>query len=111
MATGIDDEAVNKVFEWIRMRVGFYGSTPSYHPVFEVHGLEDLGHKLNTMSKEGQWDEMTKEIPDDVVHLFAAVGRFDEIVAAVGERFGGVADYVGMPEDTPPELFQDLARL
>ena len=54
VATGADDEAVDKVYEWIRQRVGFYGSTPSYWPVFEVHGLEDLGHKLNEMSKAGQ---------------------------------------------------------
>ena len=38
VVTGADDEAVNKMFEWVRMRVGFYGSTPSYWPVFEAHG-------------------------------------------------------------------------
>ena len=76
VATGEDDEAVAKMFEWIRMRVGFYGSTPAYWPVFESHGLEDLGHKLNDMSKQGRWDEMTQEVSDDVVSLFA-VGRHD----------------------------------
>ena len=52
VATGKDNESVSKMFEWIRMRVSFYGSTPSYWPVFETHGLEDLGLKLNSLSKE-----------------------------------------------------------
>ncbi len=111
VATGADDAAVSKMFEWIRQRVGFYGSTPSYWPVFEVHDLMDLGHKLNDMSKKGQWDQMTREIPDDVVHLFAAVGRHDELVPAIKERFGGLTDIVGLPEDTPPDLLQDVLAI
>jgi len=111
VATGPDDEAVQKLFEWVRMRIGFYGSTPSYWPVFEVHGLEDLGLKLNEMSKKGQWDEMTKEISDDVVHLFAAVGRHDELVGALTDRFGGMTDIVGLPEDTPPDVIQEVLTI
>jgi len=111
VATGPDDEAVQKLFEWVRMRIGFYGSTPSYWPVFEVHGLQDLGLKLNEMSKKGQWDEMTKEISDDVVHLFAAVGRHDELVGALTDRFGGMTDIVGLPEDTPPDLIQEVLAI
>jgi len=111
VATGPDDEAVQKLFEWVRMRIGFYGSTPSYWPVFEVHGLEDLGLKLNEMSKKGQWDEMTKEISDDVVHLFAAVGRHDELVGALTDRFGGMTDIVGLPEDTPPDVIQEVLAI
>lgn len=111
VATGADDEAVQELFEWVRTRIGFYGSTPSYWPVFEVHGLQDLGLKLNEMSKKGQWDKMTKEISDDVVHLFAAVGRHDELVGALTERFGGMADMVGLPEDTPSDLIQDVLAI
>ena len=111
VATGPDDEAVQKLFEWVRMRIGFYGSTPSYWPVFEVHGLQDLGLKLNEMSKKGQWDEMTKEISDDVVHLFAAVGRHDELVGALTDRFGGMTDIVGLPEDTPPDVIQEVLAI
>ena len=111
VATGKDDEAVARMFEWIRMRVGFYGSTPAYWPVFEAHGLEKLGFKLNDMSKKGQWDNMTREISDDVVHLFAAVGRHDELVNSITDRFGGLVDIVSLPEDSPPELVQDIAAI
>lgn len=111
VATGETDEEVSKTFEWIRQRVGFYGSTPSYWPVFEVHGLEDLGFKLNDMSKKGQWDAMTGEVSDEVVRMFAAVGRFDEIKDALADRFGGLVDMVGMPEDTPPDLLQEIGEM
>ena len=83
LATGPDDEAVAERFEWVRQRVAFYGSTPAYYPVLAVHGLEDLGRKLNALMRQGKWGEMAKEVPDDVAHLFAAVGRHDQIVAAI----------------------------
>ena len=111
VATGEDDEAVAKMFEWIRMRVGFYGSTPSYWPVFEAHGLEDLGHKLNDMSKKGQWDAMTSEISDDVVHLFAAVGRHDQLVDVLSQRFSDLVDIVSLPLDTPPDVVQEVRSI
>src|ERR1700747_49975 len=57
LATGPDDEAVARRFEWVRQRVAFYGSTPAYYPVLAVHGLEDLGHKLNEMTRQGRWGE------------------------------------------------------
>jgi len=40
--------------------------TGPYYPVLAAHGLEDLGHKLNALTRRGQWNEMAKEVPDDV---------------------------------------------
>ena len=111
VVTGKDEQTVQEQFEWVRMRIGFYGSTPSYWPVFEVHGLEDLGHKLNEMSKQGEWDAMTREIPDDVVHQFAAVGTHEQIAGAIDRHFGGLVDIVSLPEGTPPDLIQDIQNI
>ena len=72
--------------------------------------LEDLGHKLNDMSKKGQWDEMTAEVSDDVVRLFAAVGRHDEICEAIEERFGDIVDAVSC-DCLPKGLVQDIAAI
>ena len=47
---------------------------------------------LNSLSKEGKWEEMTAAVSDDVVRLFAAVGRHEEIAAQIEQRFGGVAE-------------------
>ena len=117
VVTGKDDAAVAKLFDWVRYRVAFYGSTPAYWPVFEVHGLGDLGRKLNAMTKAGQWNQIAAEVSDDVVHLFAAVGRHDQIAKAIEARFGGLVDAVSAsansskPSDLPPDLIQDLARI
>lgn len=46
-----------------------------------------------------------------MVHLFAAVGRFDEIAKAIEDRFGHVTDVVSLPESTPLDLIQDIARI
>ncbi|MBV9555288.1 MAG: TIGR03617 family F420-dependent LLM class oxidoreductase [Alphaproteobacteria bacterium] len=119
LATGPDDAAVAERFEWVRQRVAFYGSTPAYYPVFAVHGLEDLGLKLNRLVREGKWAEMAKEVPDDVAHLFAAVGRHDQIVTAIAERFGGLVDALALRDPAgrdgvggmPPDLVQDIRRI
>ncbi len=115
LATGPDDASVAKRFEWVRQRVAFYGSTPAYYPVFAVHGLEDLGLKLNAMVRQGKWAELAAEVPDDVAHLFAAVGRHDQIVGAIAERFGGLVDALTLRGDgvgeVPPDLVQDIRRV
>jgi probable F420-dependent oxidoreductase len=118
LATGSDDASVAKRFEWVRQRVAFYGSTPAYYPVFAMHGLEDLGLKLNALTRQGKWNEMAKQVPDEVAHLFAAVGRHDQIVGAITERFGGLVDSltlrgdgVGEATEVPPDLVQDIRRI
>lgn len=115
LATGPDDAAVARRFEWVRQRVAFYGSTPAYYPVLAAHGLEDLGHKLNQMVRQGKWQELAGEVPDDVVALFAAVGRWDEIARAIEARFGGLVDALTLRGDgetaVPPDLVADIRRL
>ena len=111
VVTGADDEAVSKMFEWVRMRVGFYGSTPSYWPVFEQHGWEDLGFKLNDLSKKGQWEQMTNEVSDDIVNEFCAVGRFDQITDKIRCRFAGSVDVIAMPENTPSDLLEEIRQI
>jgi len=117
IATGPTDEAVHEVAEWVRYRIGFYGYTPSYWPVLEAHGYGDLGRKLNRMTKEGRWDDLAGEIPDELLHEFAAIGRHDQIAAEIESRFGAVSDTVAasasatMAGDMPPDLIQDIQRI
>src|SRR5262245_4195601 len=117
IVTGPDEAAVAKMVEWVRYRVAFYASTPAYWPVLEVHGLQDLGQKLNLMSKAGRWDEMAAEVSDDVVRLFAAVATHKELAREIERRFGGASDAVGLSggygvrQDIPPDLIQDIRRI
>ncbi|HVY15207.1 MAG TPA: TIGR03617 family F420-dependent LLM class oxidoreductase [Rhodopila sp.] len=94
VATGPDAAAVKEALEKVRYRVAFYGSTPAYRGVFDLHGVSDLGVKLTEMSKTGQWDRMAAEIPDDVLDLFVARATYDDLPTAIEKRYGGVVDTV-----------------
>ena len=117
VATGPDADAVQRMLEWVRYRIAFYGSTRTYSGVLSLHGWDDLAAKLHRMSKEGRWKEMAAEVPDDVVGAFAAIGTYGEIAREIERRFGGLADAIalGFQEPTPPglvrELVQDVRRI
>jgi probable F420-dependent oxidoreductase len=96
VATGPDEAAVKAAAEKIRYRVAFYGSTPQYRGVFDIHGLTDLGVKLNGATRRGAWDEMAGMIDDDVLDLFVARATYDKLPEAIAERFGGVTDTVAV---------------
>jgi probable F420-dependent oxidoreductase len=102
IATGPDQASVDRAAEKLRYRVAFYGSTPAYRGVFDIHGLTDLGIKLHEASRKGQWNEMAAMVPDDVLDLFAVRATYDKLADAVADRFGGIADTVSvdfLPED------------
>jgi probable F420-dependent oxidoreductase len=94
IATGPDEAAVKAAAEPLRRRVGFYGSTPAYHGVFEIHGLGELGKQLHQASRRGEWDAMTAMVPDDVLDLFCVRATYDKLADAVATRFGGISDSV-----------------
>ena len=92
VVTGIDDEAFEASAAATRKQLAFYGSTPAYRPVLELHGWGDLQTELNRLSKRGAWDEMAGLIDDDVLEAFAVVGPLDTVAERVTERFAGVVD-------------------
>ena len=69
--------------------------------------------KLNAMTKSGEWDKLAAQIPDDLLELFCAIGRHDEIAKNIQHRFGKVADVIttGLNEDFPPDLIQDIQKI
>ena len=117
IVTGKDEEAIRHGMDEVKVRLGFYGSMLNYRPVFEMHGYGDLGRKLRQMTLVGKWDELAGEIPDDLVHLFAAVGVHSDIKAAIEARFGNGVDtlYAGIlptaDRDLPPDLIQDIQTI
>jgi probable F420-dependent oxidoreductase len=110
VCTGPDEATVAAEMDKARARIGFYGSTRTYLPILELHGLGDLGLKLHRMSVTNQWDKMGAEISDDVVRIFAACGTYAELPKAIEERFGGAADSVDIhfPSGTPAGLMKEL---
>jgi probable F420-dependent oxidoreductase len=78
----------------VTKQIAFYGSTPAYRPVLEMHGWGGLQSELNALSKQGKWDEMGERIDDKILEQFAVVGTPDEIVPKLRARYGDVVDRV-----------------
>jgi len=96
IVTGATGPELDAAVAVARSQLAFYASTPAYAPVLGCHGWEELHPRLNAMSKEGRWSEMSGLIPDDLLESIAVVGRRDEIAAGVTARVAGVADIVSL---------------
>jgi probable F420-dependent oxidoreductase len=94
VATGENDAELAAAMTAARKQIAFYGSTPAYRNVLELHGWGDLHAELNRLSKQGEWDAMGSLIDDEMLGAFAVVGRVDEVGAALRSRCEGVVDRV-----------------
>lgn len=96
LATGSAGADLDEAIATVRGQLAFYGSTPAYAPVLELHGWGDLHPRLNALSKQGRWADMAALVPDELVETIAVVGRRDEVATLVAERVRGVADAVSL---------------
>jgi probable F420-dependent oxidoreductase len=94
VATGENDAELQTAAAAVRKQIAFYGSTPAYRKVLELHGWGDLHEELNRLSKQGEWDAMGSLIDDEMLATFAVVGPVDEIGTALKSRCAGVVDRV-----------------
>jgi probable F420-dependent oxidoreductase len=99
--------------EAVRRQISFYGSTPAYRPVLDLHGWGDLQSELNNLSKQGRWDDMVGLVDDDVLHAMCSVGSPREVAADLHRRYGGLAQRIrfNRPGDIPsPGRFAELVE-
>ena len=72
------------MLQWVREHVAFLRLDPGLFARAAVHGLEELAEKLHAMTRQAKWrKKLAAEIPGDVVHLFAAVACYDQIVDVI----------------------------
>ncbi len=86
----------------VKRQIAFYGSTPAYKPVLDLHGWGSLHEELHRMSRRQQWSEMSELINDDVLHEFAVVGPADTVTAALLDRYGDVVTRISPSADVHP---------
>jgi probable F420-dependent oxidoreductase len=92
VATGVTEDELDSAKDHVRSQIAFYGSTPAYRGVLELHGWGELQTELNTLSRTGDWTAMGKLIDDDVLETLSVVAPLDEVARRVGARFGDVID-------------------
>jgi probable F420-dependent oxidoreductase len=87
-AVGETSEEVESLKDGIRERIAFYGSTPAYRPVLELHGWGDLQTELQTLARAGRWPEMGRLVDDEVFDAFAVAGDPQTVAREVHRRYG-----------------------
>ncbi len=92
VVTGTTDEEVEAAKQGVKQQIAFYGSTPAYRGVLELHGWGDLQTELNALSKKGGWVEMGELIDDEILNTFAVVADPEGVGAELKRRYGGVVD-------------------
>src|SRR5438132_3954668 len=80
--------------EAIRLQIAFYGTTPSYSRIFEVHGRDDITARLGAALRSGDQARLAAEIDDDLVDAFSVTASWDGLADALIRRFDGLADRI-----------------
>lgn len=110
VVTGANEDELAKARAGTKQQIAFYGSTPAYRGVLELHGWGDLQPDLNRMSKEGKWAEMGELIDDEILATFAVVGEPEAIATELHARYGDVVDRLSFyaPYQSDPERWSTV---
>jgi probable F420-dependent oxidoreductase len=110
VVTGPDERSMEAAAKGVREQIAFYGSTPAYRPVLELHGWGDLQPELNTLSKRGEWVQMGELIDDDILNAFAVVAPLDQVASEVRNRFEGMIDRFSFyaPYKVDPDMWKGV---
>ncbi|HXH23493.1 MAG TPA: TIGR03617 family F420-dependent LLM class oxidoreductase [Dehalococcoidia bacterium] len=113
---GENESEIEQGLERLKQPISFYGSTRSYHEVFEVHGLKDFGMQLHALSisdKPNKWEEMRNLVTEDILRTFAQTSTYDKLPEFIRDH-REYASRIGfsMPMRTPAERerFQHVMR-
>jgi len=96
-ATGRTEEEMARAIDGTRAQIAFYGSTPAYRGVLELHGWGELGdelHALSTSRREDKWEVMSGLVDEEVLRTFAVVAEPDRVAGEIRRRYGALVDRV-----------------
>ncbi len=110
VVTGNNEAELEQAKQATKQQIAFYGSTPAYRGVLEVHGWGDMQNDLNRLSKAGEWVKMGEVIDDEVLNTFAVVGEPEHIGPELTRRYGDIVDRLGFyaPYRSDPERWRKV---
>jgi probable F420-dependent oxidoreductase len=110
VVTGNDEREMDAATSGTRQQIAFYGSTPAYRAVLDLHGWGGLQDELNTLSKQGKWVEMGALIDDEILNTFAVVGEPESIASELHQRYGDVIQRISFyaPYTSDPERWTKI---
>ncbi|HZJ27449.1 MAG TPA: LLM class F420-dependent oxidoreductase [Acidimicrobiia bacterium] len=92
VVTGATEEDLAAARSGAKQQIAFYGSTPAYRGVLELHGWGEMQTELNALSKQGEWVQMGELIDDEILETFAVVAEPEQLTAMMLARYGDVLD-------------------
>ncbi len=112
VAVGTSQPELDAAIRATKKQIAFYGSTPAYASVLELHGWGGVAEELNAASRRGEWDAMTELITDEMLAEFSAVGSPSEVAAQLRERFTGIATRLAFAFSYPvdPDVALEIVR-
>ncbi len=110
VVTGGNEQEMGAAAAGTRQQIAFYGSTPAYRGVLDIHGWGGLQDELNTLSKQGKWVEMGNLIDDEILNTFAVVGEPERVAPELHRRYGDVIQRISFyaPYKTDPERWRKV---
>jgi probable F420-dependent oxidoreductase len=110
VVTGVDEAELAKNARDTRQQIAFYGSTPAYKTVLDLHGWGGMQEELNAMSKLGKWVDMAEVIDDEVLNTFAVVGEPEKLAPELHRRYGDVISRISFyaPYKTDPARWSQV---
>ncbi|MEU0070041.1 TIGR03617 family F420-dependent LLM class oxidoreductase [Streptomyces sp. NPDC006332] len=114
-ATGRTEEEMARAVDGTRRQIAFYGSTPAYRGVLELHGWGELGDELHALSKsarEDKWEAMGRLVDDEVLDTFAVVAEPDRVASEIRRRYGSLVDRVSFytAYEIDAEVWEPIVR-
>jgi len=103
IVTGRDEQEFEASRAAVREQLAFYGTTPAYRPVFDLHGYGDLQPELASLGAAGRWAEMAALIGDDLLETIAVVAEPADVAPAVAARLDGISDHVSLVNNRCPD--------
>jgi probable F420-dependent oxidoreductase len=109
---GTNEQEYEAARNGTKQQIAFYGSTPAYRGVLELHGWGDLQGELNRLSKQGEWVQMGELVDDEILGTFAVIGAPEEIPSKLLDRYGDVVDRVSFyaPYKSDPERWARVVQ-
>jgi probable F420-dependent oxidoreductase len=103
VVTGRDEAQFERSREAVRAQLAFYGTTPAYRPVFELHGYGAMQPELQRLAREDRWTEMAGLVDDELIETIAVVGAPQEIAPKIVERLDGISGSVSLVNNRAPD--------
>jgi probable F420-dependent oxidoreductase len=107
VVTGTNEAEMAESEKGVRQQIAFYGSTPAYRPVLELHGWGALQDELNGLSKQGEWVQMGQLIDDEILNTFAVVAEPAQLAPELLARHGDLVDRISFyaPYKSEPDTW------